>query len=140
MVTWVLKNEEKIFWESLAKVLKNALEYLTADNAFGKEKGCKCRVAYNHDLLGYPFYLDYDYVDGILLLHQNEKTNNGSVPLFNRCLSKQLDDGSFPVEQKRSGCMHHFLRLPVALHKQDALTTIRVISMLYETGCATVEV
>lgn len=120
--------------------IKRAIAYLLNNNAILKETGCRCRVAFNHELLGYPFYLDYDSIDAIhLSLFLGDKTESLRIQLFNQCIKKQFDDGKFPLEHRRRGCMHDFLKLPVKEGKHDKLTTIRVLSMLFNTGNASLE-
>ncbi len=120
--------------------VQRAIAYILRNDAMFKETGCRCRVAYNHELLGYPFYLDYDSIDAIhfsLLL--GEKALSLRIRLFNQCIKKQFDDGSFPLEHRRRGCMHDFLQLPVKRGERDKLTTIRLLSMLLGTGNAIME-
>ncbi|MGQ9843706.1 MAG: hypothetical protein ACUVRK_09080 [Spirochaetota bacterium] len=121
-------------------VLQSAIAYLFRNDAMLKENGCRCRVAYNHELLGYPLYLDYDGIDAIhFLICSGNAAESIRIKLFNHCIKKQFDDGSFPLEHRRRGCMHHFLRLPSKLKTKDRLTTIRVVSMLVNTGNAIIE-
>lgn len=120
--------------------LQRAIAYVFRDGAMFKENGCRCRVAYNHELLGYPFYLDYDSIDAIhLSLCLGDTAEGLRVRLFNQCIKKQFDDGSFPLEHRRRGCMHQFLQLPGKCKSKDKLTTVRVISMLVNTGNAVIE-
>jgi len=120
--------------------LQRAIAYLFRNDAMFKESGCRCRVAYNHELLGYPFYLDYDSIDAIhFSLCLGDTTEALRIRLFNQCIKKQFDDGSFPLEHRRRGCMHQFLRLQSKLKSKDRLTTIRVVSMLINTGNAVIE-
>ncbi|MCX8124155.1 MAG: hypothetical protein N3F66_08325 [Spirochaetes bacterium] len=120
--------------------IKRAIAYLLNNNAILKETGCRCRVAYNHELLGYPFYLDYDSIDAIhLSLLLGKKVESLRIQLFNQCIKKQFEDGRFPLEHRRRGCLHDFLQLPVKEGKHDKLTTIRVLSMLFNTGNASLE-
>ncbi|MGB4269521.1 MAG: hypothetical protein WBK20_10095 [Spirochaetota bacterium] len=119
---------------------QRAIAYMFRDDAIFTETGCRCRVAYNHELLGYPFYLDYDSIDAIQFsLFSGDTAEALRIRLFNQCIKKQFDDGSFPLEHKRRGCMHQFLRLPVKLNTKDTLTTVRVVSMLVNTGNAVIE-
>jgi len=120
--------------------LQRAIAYLFRNDAMFKESGCRCRVAYNHELLRYPFYLDYDSIDAIhFSLCLGDAAESLRIRLFNQCIKKQFDDGSFPLEHRRRGCMHQFLCLPSKLKSNDRLTTIRVVSMLVNTGNAVIE-
>ncbi|NMB64449.1 MAG: hypothetical protein GYA16_06220, partial [Spirochaetes bacterium] len=97
-------------------------------------------ISYNHELLGYPFYLDYDSIDAIQFsLYLGNGAEMFRIRLFNQCIKKQFEDGSFPLEHRRKGCMHQFLQLPVKLKSKDKLTTVRVISMLVNTGNAVIK-
>ncbi|MEJ5361918.1 MAG: prenyltransferase/squalene oxidase repeat-containing protein [Spirochaetota bacterium] len=119
---------------------QRAIAYMFRDDAIFTETGCRCRVAYNHELLGYPFYLDYDSIDAIRFsLFLGDTSEAFRIRSFNQCIKKQFDDGSFPLEHRRRGCMHQFLRLPVKLKSKDKLTTVRVVSMLVNTGNAVIE-
>ncbi len=120
--------------------IERAVAYLLNDNTMLKETGCRCRVAFDHELLGYPFYLDYDSIDAIYIsLLLGDKAESLRIQLFNQCIKKQFEDGRFPLEHRRRGCMHDFLKLAVRRGQHDKLTTIRVLSMLFYTGNASFE-
>ncbi|GAB4220772.1 MAG TPA: prenyltransferase/squalene oxidase repeat-containing protein [Spirochaetota bacterium] len=120
--------------------LHRAIAYMFRNDAIFKETGCRCRISYNHELLGYPFYLDYDSIDAIQFsLYLGNGSETFRIRLFNQCIKKQFEDGSFPLEHRRRGCMHQFLQLPVKLKSKDKLTTVRVISMLVNTGNAVIK-
>jgi hypothetical protein len=130
----------KIDTQNCNDSIQRAIAYMFRDDAIFEEAGCRCRVAYNHELLGYPFYLDYDSIDAIQFsLFLGDTSEAFRIRSFNQCIKKQFDDGSFPLEHRRRGCMHQFLRLPVKLKSKDKLTTVRVVSMLVNTGNAVIE-